>query len=177
MKITSDGYTIVRNNTGKLNASQVQGIENIVQASTDANWTYPQCAYALATAYHETAGTFQPVVEYGSTTYLQSKRYYPYIGRGLVQITWQYNYKKFGDLLSVDLVNNPDKALQEDISIKIMVFGMSKGLFTGKGYNNLPLRKYNLQDYVDARRIINGVDKALDIANKAMMFEKALRSL
>ena len=44
MKITSDGYTIVRNNTGKLNASLVQGIENIVQASTDANRTYPQSA-------------------------------------------------------------------------------------------------------------------------------------
>lgn len=177
MRLTSKGYAIIRSLTGVLSTSQVKGIECIVQAATEAQWTYPQCAYALATVYIETADTFEPVTEYGSLKYLQSKNYYPYIGRGLVQITWEANYAKFSKLLGVDLVKNMDKALELDIALQVMIQGMSKGLFTGVGYHNLPLRRYNLDDYTKARSIINGADRAKEIAGYAILFERALRSL
>ena len=64
-----------------------------------------QAAYVLATAYHETAHTMKPVREYGGETYLKKKKYYPYVGMGYVQLTWDYNYKKASDKLGVDLVS------------------------------------------------------------------------
>ena len=177
MQLTSNGYSIMRSSLGNLSQSQVDGINSIVSKANDYGWTYPQCAYGLATAWHETATKMQPVTEYGSQSYLQAKPYYPYIGRGLVQITWLANYKKFGDLLGVDLVDNPNLALDENTSLDIMFKGMSGGLFTGIGYNNLSIGKYDLASYVKARKIINGTDQAQAIANLAMVFEKALRSL
>ena len=124
--------------------------------------------YILATVEHETNGTYKPVKEaYWLSEKWREKhlRYYPYYGRGFVQITWKENYEKFGKLLDVDLVNNPDLALNYDIAIKILVIGMKDGLFTGK-----KLRDYfneEKSDFVVARRIINGMDRAHHIADIA----------
>lgn len=43
-----------------------------------------------------------------------------YRGRGPIQLTHDYNYKKYGDMLGIDLVNNPDLAADPQISPKIM---------------------------------------------------------
>lgn len=43
-----------------------------------------------------------------SGTYLRSKRYYPYYGRGYLQNTWKDAYERLGRVLGVDLVRNPD---------------------------------------------------------------------
>lgn len=176
MQLTSNGYAIIRKYLGALSKSQVDGINLIVSKANDYNWTYPQCAYGLATAWHETATQMQPITEMGSQSYLQSKPYYPFIGRGLIQITWRANYQKFGKLLGIDLVNNPNMALDENVSLDVMFKGMSNGLFTGIGYNNLTIGRYDRQSYIKARRIINGTDQAQSIADIAMMFESALRS-
>jgi len=42
---------------------------------------------------------------------------YKYRGRGFIQITGISNYKAYGQLLKLDLVNNPDLLLREDIAI------------------------------------------------------------
>jgi putative chitinase len=94
-------------------------------------------------------------------------------GRSLCQITGRDNYAKFSRLLGVDLVGNPDLALQPDIAGKIIVVGMRDGLFTGKA-----LRDYftsSSSDWVNARRIINGLDRADDIARYGKLFNKALQ--
>lgn len=44
---------------------------------------------------------------------------FKYRGRGLVQLTGKENYKKYGDMIGVDLVNNPDLANDPDIALKI----------------------------------------------------------
>ncbi|QIG70419.1 glycoside hydrolase family 19 chitinase protein [Rhizobium phage RHph_N28_2] len=96
-----------------------------------------------------------------------------YRGRGYCQITGLDNYAKFGRLLGADLVANPDLALQNDIAGKIIVVGMRDGLFTGKA-----LRDYftsGFSDWVNARRIINGLDRAGDIARYAKLFNAALQ--
>jgi hypothetical protein len=66
-------------------------------AKDDDRWL----AYALGTAHHETDRTFGPIREYGRG---RGKKYYPYYGRGLVQLTWERNYRKMSPVVGVDLV-------------------------------------------------------------------------
>jgi len=81
-----------------------------------------------------------------------------YFGRGFVQITWYEVYEKFGKLLKIDLLNNPELCLIPTIGAKIAVLGMRDGLFTGvnleRYFNN------SRTDAINARKIINGTDKA-----------------
>jgi predicted chitinase len=85
-----------------------------------------------------------------------------------VQLTWYENYEKFGKLLKIDLLENPSLALSLSVSTKIMFAGMTRGLFTGV---NLA-RYFNDQreDWLSARKIINGMDKAELIANYGKKF-------
>ena len=174
MKMTQKGFDILRQKFGKLTQEQVEGINFLVSAfDADKDITYPQAAYMLATAWHETATKMQPVIEYGSEQYLKSKPYYPYIGYGYVQLTWPANYKRMGDYLKIDLLSNPKLALQPDIAIKIMIAGMKNGMFTGKKLSDYI--NATTKNYLSARRIINGTDQAQKIADYAVTFEKALR--
>jgi len=134
-------------------------------------------AYMLATVFHECAGTWQPIEEYGKgkgRTYGQPEpgNGHVYYGRGYVQLTWPGNYKTIGKILGVDLYGNPDLALVPETAYKIMSYGMRKGTFTGARLG----QKINDEkcDYVDARRIINGLDKAELIAGYARKFEHIL---
>jgi len=175
MKITQDGFDILRHTFGKLSQLQVDGINFLVSVlDEDGAITSAQAAYILATAWHETAKTMQPVIEYGSEKYLKSKQYYPYIGYGYVQLTWLANYKRMGDYLKIDLVKNPKLALQADIAARVMIVGMKKGMFTGKKLSNYICQ--NKKDYIGARRIINGTDKAELIAAYAETFEVVLQA-
>lgn len=143
--------------------------------------------YILATTFHETAGTMQPIEEYGkgkgrpygepdSDT---GKTYY---GRGYVQLTWKENYQKASkfvfdtnyDLNSVDFAENPELALTPFYSVQLTLNGMLDGWFTGKKLDDYRLDDGSY-DYRNARRIINGMDKASLIAGYAMEFESALR--
>ena len=146
-------------------------------------------AYMFATDYHETGQTMQPIVERGSDSYLQGKRYYPYIGRGKVQMTWEDNYSRSdreiadGDLISqatldtlpggvVDQHGHMDQALVMEIAVCNLMIGCWKGWWTGhKLWDHLTNDK---KDYWNARRIVNGTDRASDIAGYAEKFEVAL---
>ncbi len=133
-----------------------------------------QINYIIATAEHETNGTFMPVVEaYWKSENWRKRnlRYYPHYGRGLVQITWPENYKKFGKLLGIDLHKYPDMALDIKHAVFILVYGMRKGVFTGK-----KLSDYINDDKIDyegARRIVNGTDKKKHIAGLAAKYDIA----
>ncbi len=132
-----------------------------------------QIDYILATAEHETNGTFMPVVEaywMSENWRKRNLRYYPYHGRGLVQITWPENYKKFGKLLSVDLHKHPDKALDIKHAVFILVYGFKHGVFTGKKLSDY-INNSKI-DYLGARRIINGKDKRKRIAKLARKYNK-----
>jgi putative chitinase len=148
---------------GKLSQGQVEGMEKIINYSTVS---LDQLAYVLATVKWETAHTMQPIKEYGSTAYLKSKPYWPYYGRGLVQLTWKDNYAKYG------LDKTPDKALEWDSSLFVLFDGMIKGLFTGKKLDDYI--NDNKRDYINARRIINGTDRAKEIAQIADAYRTAL---
>lgn len=131
-----------------------------------------QLAYVLATTYHETAHTMKPVKEYGGETYLKSKKYYPYVGRGYVQITWLDNYKKASSKLGVDFVKNPQLLLEPKYAAPILLDGMVEGWFTKhKLSDHITLQKSNFKE---ARRIINGTDKAQLIADYAIEYDNLL---
>lgn len=148
----------------------------IIDEAKKQGITYvPQLAYILATVHWETNATFKPVVEaYWLSEDWRRKnlRYYPYHGRGFVQITWGYNYKKFSDILGKDLVKNPDLALDPEISAFIAVYGMIHGTFTGKRLSDYI--NSDTINYFSARRIINGTDRAKEIAALASKYESEL---
>lgn len=183
---------------GKLTQPQVDGLNVILDAI--AGQPVPYQAYELATTFHETGKvidgklvrTMEPVKEGGGTAYY-TKLYdvtgqnptrarsmgntspgdgAKYCGRGYVQLTWKSNYDRAGKAIGVDLVNNPDLAMIPANAARIMVDGMTEGWFTGKKLSDY--LSGGKKDYVNARRIINGTDKADLIAGYAQKFEAAL---
>jgi putative chitinase len=162
---------------GSLRQSQVDGMGFMLDAF-EARYNWPDLrwiAYCFATAYHETAYTMQPIKEYGSQSYLQSKPYYPYFGRGYVQLTWEDNYRKMGSKLGVNMLGeNMDKALIPSVAAEIMYVGMRDGDFTGKKLSTYFSSSNN--DPVNARRIINGTDKAKEISEHHYKFLSAFEA-
>ena len=165
---------------GALSQLQVKGTEAVLDSCERygikrLEWT----AYVLANTHHETAGTMQPIREYGGDSWLtqmydirgarpdKAKELgninpgdgVRYAGGGFTMLTGRNNYKKQGDKHNVDLVNDPELVLIDyDLSADIMVSGMLDGDFTGK-----KLADYDLPDggfdALGARRIVNGYQK------------------
>ena len=168
---------------GSLSQGQVDGHNILGMACSVAglNPVLEQSAYVLATAYHETAQTMQPIEEYGGW----NTQYAPWFGRGFVQLTWEENYQKQQDKLNtlpqVHEYNIPyqvhddyNLALDPRTSAIITVGGMKDGDFTGKKLSDYI--NPGLVDYVNARRIVNGTDRAEQIADYAEKYEDALRA-
>lgn len=161
-------FGLVRNSIfpGMLGPGQVDGMNRILDEWERRNLTdLRHLAYMLATVYWETAHTMQPIREMGGEEYLRSKKYYPWVGEGLVQVTWESNHRKYGATAPGQLMTWP-KAL------KALFDGMIEGHFTNK-----KLSHYfgaGVSDWVNARRIINGIDRAQEIAAIARKFYSAL---
>lgn len=178
-------FASVRAQIGPLKQSQVDGFNALLTATIGLRTEWR--AYILATAWHETAFTMQPIIERGGKSYFnqydpkhnpkKAKALgntlpgdgYKYRGRGYVQITGRANYDKASRACSVDMVANPELALKPDLAAKIIVRGMTEGWFTGR-------EMADYDNYQDMRRVVNGTDKAKDIAGYAAKFEKALRA-
>lgn len=135
-------------------------------------------AYMLATVYHECATKMWPVTEYGNDEYLQSREYWPYIGRGFVQLTWEENYRNASAALGLiedrDLVTHPELALDSLISARILFRGCAEGWFTGK-----KLGQYfndTTDDPINARQIVNGNDDDELIAGYHVTFLGAIEA-
>jgi putative chitinase len=138
-----------------------------------------QAAYVMATASWETAHTVEPVkeaywIKNAEAWRKKNLRYYPWYGRGYVQLTWERNYIHAGKQLGLDLTTNPEAVMKPDVSAKILVTGSLEGWFTGKKLGDyITLQK---SDFKGARRIINGTDKAATIATIARAYDTALKA-
>lgn len=125
--------------------------------------------YILATAYHESK--FYPIKERraapGTAVYDLQNKYWNtgYYGRGFVQLTLKENYEKFGKLLDLDLLQNPDLVLNDNVAAFIINYGMINGTFTGKKLSDYI--NFSNVDYFSARRTVNGLDRADLIATYA----------
>ncbi|WEJ33845.1 glycoside hydrolase family 19 protein [Devosia sp. SD17-2] len=174
---------------GTLSQSQVDGIKAVIAAwDRSGDKDDRKLAYLLATTFHETARTMQPIHERGAKSYFDKYEPgtkigktlgntnigdgYRFRGRGFVQITGRFNYRNAGLKMDVDLLSNPDKALDPVIAGMALVRGSLEGWYTGKKLGDYI--NASQTDYINARRVINGTDKARLIAGYADKFEQAL---
>lgn len=101
----------------------------------------------------------------------KDKRGLPYFGRGLIQITWQYNYKKYGDRIGVNLVDNPEAVFVPENS-----YGVASAYLNEKRGSS----KKSTFDWVDegnltqARKSVNGGTKGLEEVNEVYDFWQKL---
>ncbi|MGL5139617.1 MAG: glycoside hydrolase family 19 protein [Beijerinckiaceae bacterium] len=181
---------------GRLSSVQVTGLTAMIDRwSREAVVTdMRKLAYVLATAHHETGRAMAPIRELGGEAYL--RRMYDvsgerprlarangnttpgdgarFAGRGFVQITWKNNYARVGEKLGIDLVSDPDRALDLGVATEILVRGMVEGWFTGR-----KLADYftaGRAEWRNARRIVNGLDQAALIAGYAQTYFRALEA-
>jgi putative chitinase len=165
---------------GYLTQSQVEGMNSILDGyEKESGGDNRQLAYIMATTFHETDQAMQPVREnngrpYGNAKYWKSINGRIYYGRGYVQLTWDYNYHKMSIVTGFDLFDDPDLALRPDIAAKIMFYGMDNGSFTGMKLSDYINDKEC--DFVNARRIINGMDCATLIARYANEFLPGIKA-
>jgi putative chitinase len=181
---------------GRLQPQQVAGISAILKEwdNTSAGGDLRQLAYMLATTHHETGRKMLPIREMGSSAYF--RRMYDvsgerpqlarangntrvgdgarFSGRGFVQLTWKNNYRRAGEKVGLDLVAQPDLALQLQPAIRILFAGMAEGWFTGKRLSDYFTTEKT--DWFNARRIINGLDRARMIAGYARQYWSALQA-
>ncbi|WP_206531585.1 hypothetical protein [Affinirhizobium pseudoryzae] len=87
-------------------------------------------------------------------------------GRGLVQITGRANYRAYG------IEDHPEAAMEPERAVTILIDGMRTGRFTGKRLDDYFCG--SRADWVEARRIINGMDRAVEIARIARLYVLAL---
>lgn len=179
---------------GRMDKGQVEGCEAILRASGEMPLTHR--AYLLATAYHETARSMLPIKEtvmshhenknptdaevirrldraWAAGKLGQVKTPYwrdGWFGRGYVQLTWRNNYERAGRELGIDLTGKPELAMVPAHAAAILARGCAEGWFTGR-----KLADYT--SYREMRRVVNGLDRAEDIAAIARSFERALRAM
>jgi len=181
-----------------LSPSEVDGCNAILDACGADGWPLAYAAYGLATAYHETAHTMQPIKEIGGPAYF--RRMYDiegqrpdvarrlgnvhpgdgakFPGMGYVQSTGRGNAKRAGDEMDLPIEDQPELLMRPDVAAKVMVRGMREGWFTSKRLADyLPKNgPAGHGQFFPARRIINGLDRADLIAGYADGFQDALTS-
>ena len=139
-----------------------------------------QLAYILATAQHEShlgqwmqefasGKQYEGRKDLGNTESGDGMRFK---GRGFVQVTGRKNYQDWSNRLEIDLIKNPEKAADPKIAADILVRGMRDGTFTGKKLSDY--FNDSTRDFRNARRIVNGLDKAKLIEEYAEKYLKVL---
>jgi len=184
---------------GMLKQPQVEGMSAILDrwertmAAEDERWL----AYVLATVYHETARTMQPVRETladsderavailedafakGRLSWVKTPYWRPdedgksWLGRGFVQLTHRRNYAAMADITGIDLVDAPERAMEMDAALTILFEGMRRGSFTG--HKLADYFNASTEDWAGARKIVNGMDRAEQIGGYGRLFHAALR--
>ena len=183
---------------GRLAQRQVAGLTAVLDRfeadGESGDWRF--LAYMLASAHHETGGRMQAVREtFAASDEVAIGRLdrafaagklpqvlEPYwrrdaagkswLGRGLVQITHRRNYERLSQLIGIDLVARPERAMEIAVSVDILFVGMLHGAFTGRRLADH--FSVGRADWVGARRIVNGLDRAERVAGYGRTFFAAL---
>lgn len=160
---------------GRMTGAQVLGMNRILDhAAMLALSDVRHLAYMLATAFWETGRKMVPVEElgrgaghaYGATGFW---------GRGLPQLTGEANYAKLGAHMGLDLVGHPERLLEWDVSLVALFDGMTLGMFTGRRLADF--FNSTTDDPVRARAIVNGSDRAAEIAAAHSVFLAGLEAI
>jgi subtilisin family serine protease/predicted chitinase len=138
-------------------------------------------AYVLASAHHESrmgrtmtelasCRGYEGRHDLGNTQPGDGPRFK---GRGYVQLTGRRNYTRYSQIVGVDLVAEPTRATDPPIAARILAHGMQHGSFTGRSLADFGADP--AYDFVQARRIVNGLDRADAIAAIARRYRAALQ--
>ncbi|SEN67559.1 Chitinase class I [Pseudorhodobacter antarcticus] len=200
--MTPEFFSVARRSlfSGRLSQLQVDGLTQIVTYGVQNKYSLPDLAYVLATVHHETGRRMQPLREgftstnqgairavtalYNkggiSTNYaLPNNRGKSYYGRGLVQITWEDNYRKFEKLLGIPLVDQPDLSLEWPHALAILFIGMRDGMFRKGSLHDVPDVMASAEFEASYRGMINGDVRKYGgtIADYAALYFVALQSV
>lgn len=180
----SDGY-------GRSAASPItrdQAVRLIVQTClTEGVTDERQIAYVLATAEHESQNFTSLEEAHGRKQ--AARRGYEgneqdgygsgeeYFGRGYAHLTHWGNYQSLGEALGRgnELAEDPALAADPEVASRVLVIGMRDGLFTRRGLDDYV--NEDSTDYWNARRIVNGTDRAADVAELARAWEPRVADL
>lgn len=187
----------------ELSTLQRDGISDVISAYNKYGRDDPRdLAYILATEFHETGKAMQAVIETqtakdkvrpsvdtaiarlesswkkGRLSWVK-KPYWrkdadglSWLGRGGPQVTHKFNYVEAEKQTGIPFTKNPDLMLVNENAVPVMVIMMMKGLFTGKGLKDFFTPK--VTNWEDARRIINGTEKAAIVAGYAKQIHAAI---
>ena len=183
---------------GRLARTQVAGLAALLDRFEQGGETEDLrfLAYMMATAHHETGGRLQPVRETFAGTdgeaidrldrafaagrlpqvcapyWRRDGAGKSWLGRGLVQITHRRNYARLAELTGIDLLARPERAMEMAVSVEILFVGMLRGVFTGQRLDDHFTGAR--ADWIGARRIVNGLDRAEKVAGYGRAFFSAL---
>lgn len=174
---------------GMIDAQQMAGMTAIINEFELREMTNTKyLAYMMATPYLETNKTMAGVREAyylnppgphqndatgPAEAYRRTLRYYPWYGRGLVQLTWEDNYRKMQKLTGYKVHDDPDVAMELKAAVAIMFEGMLDAESDVGDFTGVSLEDYlsgDKEDFYNARRIINSTDKAGEVADYARQF-------
>jgi len=183
---------------------QVDGITRLLDVWEEGyRGPVDELGYDLATSFHETAATMQPIEERGARSYFDKYEPgtklgkvlgnthpgdgYRFKGAGDVQNTGRRNARFASERLNavfglgVDLEAHPEMRLDPTISAHSLFLGNREGWWTGKKLDDYldhvdETDSEDLREWTRARYVVNGTDKAAKIAGYALVFEGALKA-
>lgn len=132
-------------------------------------------AGAMATVRVEVGRPYLPIHEYASGEAYEGRldlgNIQPgdgprYRGRGFIQLTGRANYTTYGSRLGIDLVNNPDLALDKTVAAKILAL-----YFIDKKVTDACLQK----DWLKVRKLVNGVNRSNGLPNGWVDFQNIIK--
>ena len=168
---------------GKLTTIQFQRIEELLSSAASFQTVEAEhLAYILATAHWET-DRFNAMEEYASGEAYEGRADLGNVeagdgkrfkGRGFPMLTGRKNYKWASGVAGVDLLADPERASDPRISAPVILAGMLTGSFTGVGLGRY--MNSSKVDFVNARRVVNGLDRAETIADLAHRYLAAIKA-
>lgn len=142
---------IIAANPSKANyLSNFQIFRKLLENDNRYNLSKPQLAYLLATVDYQTRGTFSanseeqlPLgIDHPEDILAQNLRASGFHGRGYSGLRGKDLYIGMSQIVGQDLVNNPAKLSDPQVSYNVFIEGVMNGLFTGK----------RLTDYINAQQ-------------------------
>lgn len=168
---------------GRISHTQFGKLAALVDRLTSyENVTEPQGAYLLATAHWET-DRFLAMEEYASGEAYEGRADLGNVepgdgkrfkGRGFPHLTGRKNYAWGSKVVGRDLVGSPDLAADASISATLLIHGQMTGAFTGVGLGRFI--HDDKVDFVNARKVHNGLDRAELIADIAERYLAAIEA-
>jgi hypothetical protein len=159
---------------GERAANQARSVDAIAEVAAMQKLSRPQLAYVLATAEHE-SDRFATLEEYASGAAYEGRSDLGnskpgdgrrFKGRGYVQLTGRNNYRQYAKRSGIHLELLPPVLMNwPALSAWVLVDGMMRGAYTGRRLDQFV--NGGTSDFRNARRVVNGLDRADKIAAQA----------